>query len=713
MRLSIPILSIALSSSAFAVEGMWQPYQLPQLASQITASGLQLDPKLLSDLTKYPMNAVVGLGFCTASLVSPMGLAVTNHHCAYGTIQYNSKPERNLLKDGFLAKTIGEELPGEPTLRIYVTESITDVSQEIRKSLPKGGRARFDAIDARQKALVAECGKDKGYRCDVYTFHGGSAFYLVKQLEIRDVRLVYAPSEAIGKFGGDIDNWIWPRHTGDFSFLRAYVGPDGKPADYSESNVPYQPKSHLKLAPDGVENGDFVMIAGYPVRTNRYRFAEEVQDAIGWTYPAQISRYNKVLEIIDVRTRSAPDAAIKYAATVASLRNGLKNFEGNRDGFAKFPAAKIKSSEEEKILAWAKTYAPSGVTGYEGVKQVVANARSLRERDQILSLLNQSGLYTTARDLYRVALERTKPDAEREVGYQLRDEIRVKGKLKQLDQRWDAQVDRALAEYLWTSYLALPEAQRLAEIDAWLGVKGDTNQLAARLDELYANTKLGNLAERMRWFDASASAIEKSSDPALQMAVSLMPAWLRVEGQTKARSGDEMRFRPEWMDARIAYAKSLSQPIYPDANGSLRVTYGNVMGYSPRDAVSYAPFTYLDGIVEKHSGADPFDATAKQLAAISEKRLGRYAARANVPVNFLSDLDITGGNSGSPTLNGKGELVGLAFDGNYEAISSGWIFNPKLTRTIHVDIRYMLWLMEQVDGADNLVKEMGIANAAK
>lgn len=699
-------LSCIAATQANAVEGMWQPQQLPELADDLRAKGLELDPKALGNLEAFPLNAIVGLGFCTASFVSPMGLVVTNHHCAYGTIQFNSKPERNLLKEGFLAKTIGDELPGEPTLRVYVTESITDVSAQIRKNLSTDGRKAYNTIDAREKKLVADCEKGGGYRCDVYVFHGGSQYSLVKQMEIRDVRLVYNPAEALGKFGGDTDNWIWPRHTADFSFLRAYVGSDGKPADYASSNVPYRPKTYLKVSGKGVADKDFVMIAGYPGRTNRYRLAEELGDAQGFTYPTMIGRYQKILGIIAAQTAERPEAAIKYAATIASLNNGLKNYQGNRDGFASLPVVKLKTDEEKAIVAWMKKNAPTGEQGYAGLRDLLKETRAVRNRDQILALMNQSGLYTAARDLYRHSIEREKADASREYGFQERDEIRIEGRLRTLEKRWDAKVDRALSEYFWTSYAALPTSEHVAELDAWLG---DASQLSAKLDALFAETKLGNTDERLRLFKADRKAIESSNDPALKMAVALMPALLKIENQNKTRMGSESRLRPIWMDARIAYAASLGKPLYPDANNSLRVTYGNVMGYSARDAISYAPFTNLDGIVEKHTGKGEFDATQKQLEAIKAKRFGDYAVNDSVPVNFLSDLDITGGNSGSPTMNGKGELVGLAFDGNYESISSGWVYNPKLTRSIHVDSRYMLWLMQEVDGADNLLKEMVIA----
>ena len=712
-------IALALSFSAHAIEGMWQPHQLLAMAENIEAKGLSLDPKKIGDLNAHPLNAIVGLGFCTASFVSPMGLVVTNHHCAYGAIQYNSKPERNLLRDGFLAKTIGEDLPGEPTLRVYVTQLITDVSAKIRTGLPEGanaGRKRFDTIDLRQKKLVKDCEKGGGFRCDVYVFHGGASYFLVKQMEIRDVRLVYAPAEAIGKFGGDTDNWIWPRHTGDFSFLRAYVGPDGKPADFSPNNVPYQPESYLKTSATGVENGDFVMIAGYPGRTNRYRLAEEVNDAISFTYPTQITRVRDIVGVIGTASKNRPDAALKYAATLASLNNGLKNFEGNRDGFAKFNAVKLKADEEQTILAWAAQNQPSGVKAHADLKALLAQARAVRERDQILNYMNNSGIFTTARLIYRANIERAKPDAMREYGFQTRDDIRLEGTLSQLDKRWDKIVDRQILDYVFSNYLKLPSAQRLPALDKWLGVNGDSNAMSAKLDALFAGTTLGDLDTRLKLFGADKAAIEKSSDPALQMAVALMPMILELENTAKTRAGVETQLRPVWMDARIAFAASNGKTLYPDANNSLRVTYGNVMGYSPKDGVQMQPFTYLNGIVEKHTGTGEFDATQKQLDAIKSERFGPYAIKMppgsaknlSIPVNFLSDLDITGGNSGSPTLNSRGELVGLAFDGNYEAMSSGWVFNPNLTRTIHVDSRYMLWLMDEIDGADNLLKEMSI-----
>ena len=712
-------LFVALAGSAgsvLAAEGMWQPAQLPDLAAPLAEAGLKVDPKRLSDLTEYPMNAVVGLGFCTASFVSPMGLVTTNHHCAYGAIQYNSTAERNLLADGFLAKTLGEELRADPTQRIYVTEAISDVTAQIQAGLAElpDGKARFDQVDARSKALVADCEKPGGRRCDVYIFHGGASFNLVQQMEIRDVRLVYAPASAIGKFGGDVDNWIWPRHTGDFSFLRAYVGPDGKPADPSESNVPYRPQSYLKVSAAGVDPGDYVMVAGYPGRTNRYRLAREVRAAIEWAYPTYIELFGRQLELIDQASAGRPEAAIKYASTKASLNNGLKNFQGNLDGFGKLDVVAQKQAIEQALETWLRDHSEEAGDYFQ--RQAELNALldaqlATRDRDLIWDRLSRSGLLSAALPLYRVALERRKADAERTVGYQQRDEVRIEGRLVQLDRRYDAGVDRALVEDLLQRYLQLPAAQRVAELDRWLGRAEDGSvDLSARLDALYAGTQLGELDQRQRWFKADAKAIESSSDTALQLAVALMPAILRLEAEGEAQKGDEYLLRPSFMRGLIAWRQALGEPVYPDANGSLRVTYGQVEGYRSRDAVSYGPQTTLNGILEKHTGVDPFDATERQLTAIRAGRLGTYRDEAlgSVPVNFVASLDITGGNSGSPTLNSKAELVGLAFDGNYESISSGWLFNPQITRSIQVDVRYMLWIMDAVDGAHGLLREMGV-----
>ena len=272
LLLASSLLAIASAPLAYAVEGMFTPDQLPEIMSDLRAKGLKVDSDQISDLTGFPMGAVVSLGGCTASFVSPKGLVVTNHHCAYGSIQYNSSEGQNYLEDGFLASNLEAELPAAPGSRIYVTVDFDDVTDQVTGDLAEdlSGEERFAAIETNRKALIADCEEDEGHRCNVSSFYGGLQYKLIKQLEIKDVRLTYAPAGPIGKYGGDIDNWQWPRHTGDFAFYRAYVSPDGKSADYSEDNVPFEPDHHLKVSAGGLDDGDFVMVAGYPGRTSRY-----------------------------------------------------------------------------------------------------------------------------------------------------------------------------------------------------------------------------------------------------------------------------------------------------------------------------------------------------------------------------------------------------------------------------------------------------------
>jgi hypothetical protein len=713
------LLAVSLTLAAMplpADEGMWQPAQLPDLEVQLKSRGLDLEPEDLSDLTGHPLGAIVGFGFCTASFVSPEGLAVTNHHCAYGAIQYNSTAEKNLLTDGFLARTKLEELPAEPSMRMYVTESIQDVTARVNEALTDGmsGKDRYDAIDRAGKVIVAECEATVGYRCDVYSFHQGLSFQLVRQLEVRDVRLVYAPKEAIGKFGGDVDNWMWPRHTGDFSFFRAYVGPDGKPAPYDKGNVPFAPKHHLKLQPAGIQPGDFVMVTGYPGSTNRYRLAEEVRDAMDWQYPLTIDLYKNYVAIVE----RAPDesARLKYAGNIAGWNNTLKNYGGQIEGLRRADAVALKTRGETELNAWLEREGDAGsrqAAAIDALRTSLAERRGIRDRNLLMSQLGSLSLFRSMRDAYRLAIESAKPDLERAYGYQERDKPRLEGALRQVDRRFDPGIETELATEILTRYAALDAAQRVPELDAWLGGAKRREAVRRKVQALYAATKLGSVEERMKWFTADRAAFEASGDAYLEFLVAIMPALLRIEGETHEFDGRGFDYRPQYMQAMIDFNRGKGQAIYPDANNSLRVSYGQVVAYAPRDGIDYRPITTLAGIVEKHTGADPFDATRAQLDAIRAKNFGPYLDRrlGSVPVNFMADLDITGGNSGSPTLNGDGELVGLVFDGNIESVSASWVFEKALTRSIHVDVRYMLWVMDVLDGADHLIREMGLGPA--
>ncbi len=723
MRHVLPTALILLvSGAAFAGEGMWVSQQLPEIAEPLKQAGLELDPAQLSRLTGHPMGAVVSLGGCTGSFVSPEGLVITNHHCAYGAIQLNSTPQKNLIAEGFNAATLADEVTAGPNARVYVTEEIRDVTDRVLAAQKdaKDGLARQKAIEAAQKALIADCEAGGGYRCNVYAFFGGLTWRLFKQLEIKDVRLVYAPPLGIGNFGGEVDNWMWPRHTGDFSFLRAYVGRDGRPAPFAGDNVPYRPKHHLKIAAEGLEAGDFAMVAGYPARTYRYALAEEFDDTATWTYPTQIAQFKDVIGLLEAAGSKDKDVEIKYASQVKGLYNYLKNMQGQLEGFEKAGTSAAKRRDEAAVLDWLKSRGEAGrpaLEAHAALLELNAAKRATRERDSVTSWLGGTGLLATAAKLYRLSIERGKPDAEREPGYQLRDEADIEGWLKQLERRYDAGADRKLVAYWLGRYVALPKAQRVPEIDAWLGGNLEPDESGAAIDKtldaLYAGTKLGATDARLKWFKADRKAIEASGDSALKVARLLMPFILRNEETRKQQGGDDARWRPPYLQAVIDYNKTRGRAVYPDANSSLRITFGKVEGYSPRPGTTLPPFTKLEQIAGKATGTEPFDAPQAELDAIEAGRHGGRESKAlgTVPVNFTSSLDITGGNSGSPTLNARGELVGLVFDMNWESVASNWLFNPELTRCIHLDIRYALWVMEQVGPAPRLLEEMAVKPA--
>ncbi|MBN8261840.1 MAG: S46 family peptidase [Xanthomonadales bacterium] len=694
---------------------MWVPQQLPEIAGPLKQAGLKLDPNQLADLTGDPMGAVVSLGGCTASFVSPQGLVATNHHCAYGAIQLNSTAEKNLIRDGFNPATLADEVSAGPNARIYVLEAITDVTAQANAAMAAAGKdpvARANALEAFEKQATTACEAEPGYRCRVYSFMGGNTYRLFKNLEIRDVRLAYAPPGSVGKFGGDIDNWMWPRHTGDFSFYRAYVGKDGKPAAFSKDNVPYQPKHWLKIADKPLAAGDFVMVAGYPGRTDRYALAAEFENTQDWRYPAIAKAYKDQIALVEAAGKDNPDIAVKYAATMAGWNNTSKNYDGQLAGFKRNDVLSIKRREEAAVLGWLRTQGEAGkpaLAAHATLVKLVEDGKRTQERDLVLGSFNRSGVLGTAVSLYRLAIEKQKPDAERESGYQQRDLPVIEGSLKQMERRYVPAMDRQLQQYWLDRYVALPAAQRVAAVDAWLGGSDQAaaDKALARLD----GSKLGSLDERLKWLNADKAAFESSDDPAIRYAVAVMPTLMQMEKQAKVVYGTALQARPTYLAAIADYKRSKGEAVYPDANSSLRITYGHVKGYTGLDGTVYTPFTKLEEVAAKETGAEPFDNPKALLDAVAAKR---YAGLADaqlktVPVNFLSDLDITGGNSGSPVLDAQGRLVGLAFDGTLESVASNWVFDPVITRMISVDQRYMRWIMQEVMPAPQLLQEMGVA----
>ena len=718
MLKALSLTSLVMVGAAQADEGMWQPHQLQEISGKLKKAGLALDPTKMENLDQFPMNAIISLGGCTASFLSEQGLVVTNHHCAYGSIQYNSTEQNNLLKNGFVAKTKAEELQAAPGSRVYVTESLTNVTDKITGSIPANveGKAYFDAIEKNEKALVAECETSQDYRCEVYSFHGGLEYFLIKQLALRDVRLVYAPPSSIGKFGGDTDNWMWPRHTGDWAFYRAYADKNGKPADYSVDNVPFKPKAFLKVNAQGVEDNDYVMVLGYPGRTNRYRIAEEVENQFNWVYPTA-KRYRE--EYIDVIKTTAPagsEARIKYESTLAGLANYAKNYGSMIESFHKGDMLARKQKELAELQAWinsSKSRKKQYGEALTELNALIAQSQENQKRDLILAYIGRTSMMGVAKRLYRLANENAKPDSERKQGYQSRDMNRFTQGMKRVNRRYDANVDKAVLMHFLAEYAQFPASERNATFDKFFGLENgfDAKKLSAKLDMMHEKTQLDEEAMRLAWMEKSVEDFKNSDDPYIQFAVSQYENDQKLEKEAQELGGKLAQARPAFMAAMIAFKKSKGEPVYADANSSLRITYGNVKGYSPQDGLTATPFTTLEGMLAKYvAGDEEFDLFDNIRKAISEKNYGKYYREKvnSVPVNYLSTLDITGGNSGSPTLNGKGEFVGLVFDGVYESIIGDWDYDTKLNRAIHTSVPFMLWTMEYIDGAQNVVDEMTI-----
>jgi hypothetical protein len=716
MNKSLIALAI-LSTAAHADEGMWMPQQLPQVAKQLKAAGLKLDPSKLTQLTEFPMGAIVSLGGCSASFVSPQGLVATNHHCVYNSVAHNSTPQNDLLANGFLAKTFADEVPATPGTRVFVTTEVVDVtSRIITPEVTKlNGKKRSDAIEKNQKAMVAECEKDVGHRCTVSAYYGSLEYYKIKQLEIRDVRLVHAPPEGVGKFGGDTDNWMWPRHTGDYGFYRAYVSKDGKAADYSKDNVPYVPKHVLKLAKEGVKEGDFIMVAGYPGRTNRHRLPSEVDFTFNWNYPQFVKASGDNLAIIAAETKDNKDSALKYAGQVANVNNYYKNRQGMLDSYAGSDFLARKTKEHEELKSWVNSDAKRKAEYAAGIAQVeelIAKRDANVKREFELNY-SQPRLLNTARTLYRLANESQKPDVERKAGYQERDLKRIEASVAALVRNYDEKVDKALVLHHLAKYAAMPKAERNANWDAAIGIVDgmDAAALKTVIDKLYAGSKLGDAAERKAWMGKKPADFQASNDSFIKAAVAMYAVAMKEEAEEEELAGSLQQAYSSYMKAKIAYMKTKGQAVYPDANSTLRVTFGKIAGrpWGTADGTAWTAFTTVKGVAAKATGTGEFNAPKAQLDAIKNKDFGKYVdpVLKSVPVNYLATLDITGGNSGSAALNAKGEFIGLAFDGTLDSIISDWDFNNANTRDIQVDLRYMLWNMKHVDKADNLLKEMG------
>jgi hypothetical protein len=534
----------------------------------------------------------------------------------------------------------------------------------------------------------------------------------VDTLELSDVRLVYAPPLAVGSFGGEIDNWMWPRHTGDFAIARVYAGADGSAKSDEATNVPWRPEFYFPLSKQGVAPNDFVMVLGYPGRTFRSLNAAEVKAYQDLVFPTRRDLYAEWMATIEQATANDPAAKILLADDLKSLANRRKNAEGQLAGFRRGKIIERRGEADRAVAAFAET-SKEHRGAMEANKSLDALVEAQREgflRDFLVDHVQPFGAVTVSKALYlsttlaRAALERAKPDLERDPSYMERNRVRLREALEREQLRYHPATDRTATLGYVKKALQLPAAARITGVDKAFG---ESKDLAGALDKMLSGSRVLDLKARLQMFDETEAQLRARRDPLLELGFLLaVDVAARVERRDR-QEGAISRLRPPWRRALIAHA---GRPVDPDANSTLRVSFAQVKGYSPADAVTYQPQTTLSGMLAKETGVSPFEVPEKLKQAAAAGRYGQWKdARLNdVPVAFLSDADTTGGNSGSPMVNARGELVGVNFDRVWENVANDFGYNPQVARNVSTDVRYLLWMLDQVEGAQGLVKELGV-----
>jgi hypothetical protein len=716
-RLLTALIVLFLFSVGFANDGMWFPSEIDKLPfNSLKNMGLELTAIQIYNPDGIGLSdAVISVDGGSGSFLSPDGLIVTNHHVAYDAIQQQSTPEHNYLDDGFYAKTKEEELPAVG-YDAHIMLGYEDVTKPVLGAIndKMTGLQRFNAIEKIKKRIIAMAEKGQDIKCELAEFYGGAKYYLVKYFRIQDVRIVFAPPRFIGDYGGEIDNWMWPRHAGDFTFLRLYVAPDGKSAGYDKRNVPYRPKNILKISTQGVNEKDFLMVMGYPGGTNRYEYSKSIDKIINFDYPNDIKARLDVIGILEAASAKNPEDAIKLSGNIKGIYNYLKKNQGMLDGFKKLNLLEDKIAEEKKLAQFISS-SPALTGRYEhlfaSLDSMYNEQKKWQEKEFILNDMAYRVDYLyMALKIYKWAREKEKPDIDRESRYQFRDTLDHKNYLRDAQINLVPSAEKEVLIYYLNATHALPEGAKIKAVEKIFEGQDPDNQsqiIAAFANNLYARTKLGTIEERLRMFGLKRSDLSKENDPFIEFAALLQSDRDEIKSKNDALSGEITRLMPQFI---AAYGEWKITDLYSDANSTMRFNYGTVCGYKPRDAVNYSWYTTLSGVIEKNSGIDPFIAPDKLVQVFKNKDFGSHFNDkiGDVPIDFLSDNDITNGNSGSPVMNGRGELVGLAFDGNYESMTSDYRFEPQITRMISVDIRYILFLLDKVYHADGLLKELTI-----
>lgn len=702
---------IILGLNIFADEGMWEPYQMESLKKELRASGYRGNVSNVSDLFKHPMNAIVSLGGCSAAFVSDTGLIATNYHCIERSyLQFNSNAESDLFETGFVARTKEDEKKSAPGSRVYVTLDSSNITDKVLFGLSDTTQAldRAKIIEDNKKEIIKNCETSDEIECRVRSFFSGEIYKLEKVLKIKDVRLVYAPPAYIGEYGGEIDNWMYPRHTGDFALLRAYTAKDGSSKEFNKDNVPYKSDSFLKISAKGVEDGDFVMVVGYPGRTNRLLTLNEIKWDLETGFYETVKFLKRGIDLIEQNTNSSNGSKLKYRGLKSGYENYYKKISGQIDGAENFKLLESEEINWINFIGFVESSANETDKAY--LNELLALIDQEQKKNIARSYFGNSALISQAQRIYRNAVERESIDSERKSGYQERDQERIANRIKALDYSYDHEVDRVIFLDRLMTYKNFDKSYRRATYSKLLRLDENEEVVTQRVNEIY-KTKYKNSKNFLNMMNLTLEELNSSQDPLIIFIKDIFEESLEYEKESERVGAQRQLLKSKFNNLLRKYYESSGRQMYADANGTLRVTYGNVAGVSLQDGIRYEPFTRLEGIAQKHSGKKPFKASDQLLSLIENKDYGKYEYKPinSVPVNFISTLDITNGNSGSATINAKFELVGLAFDGMLETIIADYKHIPE-ARTISVDSRYLLWTLEKLERADNILEELTIVN---
>ncbi len=697
------------SLSLLSDEGMLPLSELHKL--DLKSKGLEIDAgKVYNPNGVSLIDGIINLSGCTASFVSSDGLILTNYHCAFRAIQSVTTKKNDFFLTGFRAKNHSGELQAKG-YSVRITESYRDVSKEVLSAVKKNMNHadRTKAIEKKIKKIeLRDEKKHPGKRAEVAEMFIGKTYVLFLYTYIKDVRLVYAPPRSIGEFGGEIDNWMWPRHTGDFAFLRAYVAPNGSMADYAPGNVPYHPKKHLTIAPEGVKVGDFVFILGYPGRTNRHRTSHFISYEEEVKKPYVIDLYGKFISILEEMSEKDRTLAIKLAPRIGGLWNTMKRYRGQLQGLKNVNiVAKRKKAEKELqvFINSDKERQKKYSTILAQIADFYRDKRARAGHELTLNYFLYSYPIKSAYTVYEAAIERRKKDTDRRSPYMDRNFQRTKERLKLRMQNYYEPFEKIALKEMMMRAVKLTGDQKIPAVENLVPGKDAAKAIDVFINRSFRETKLKDADFVMGLFGKPGKELENLDDPFMELARALYPTMKKQEKESKRQKGILDSLLSRLIDVKKQF---LGKEFIPDANSTLRLTFGKIRGYSPADAVFYLPLTTVGGIVKKHTGKDPFNAPQKLLDLHKARDFGpfKHPELNDVPVAMPYDMDTVGGNSGSPVLNAKGELVGLNFDRVFEATINDYAWDESYSRSIGVDIRFILWFTQKFGGADHLLKEI-------